>query len=175
MRSTARSRGFTLIELLIVLTIIGIVSTLAISGYMGARVRSHEAAAVQTLTAVNRAQFTYRQTCGRQRYAPTLVNLGTPPPGDTAGFVSPDLAVSDPLQKSGYLFQLSGTAATEGEQSCTGAVPLDTYRLTADPLRSGWGYRFFATNTDRVIYADAASFAADMPETGPPGHGREIR
>ncbi|MGH9372142.1 MAG: hypothetical protein ACRD15_11485, partial [Vicinamibacterales bacterium] len=88
--------------------------------------------------------------------------------------LSPDLAVSDPLQKSGYAFQMTGTEATEGAQTCTGGAPLERYRLTADPLNPG-SARFFGTNTDRVIYADVASFAADMPETGAPGHGAEIR
>ena len=71
---------------------------------------------------------------------------------------------------------MTGTAATEGEQTCTGAVPLDRYRLTADPLNPGLsGNHSFGTNTDRVIYEDLASFVDDMPETGPPGHGTEIK
>jgi prepilin-type N-terminal cleavage/methylation domain-containing protein len=171
-----RARGFTLIELLIVVAIVGLLATAAMVGYGHARIRSAEAAAVTALTAINQAQFAYMQTCGRQRYAPTLVNLGTPPPGDVRGFVSPDLATADPLLKSGYVFTLSGTPAVEGEQTCTGAAPLETYRLTADPAQPGRsGTQFFGTNTDRIIYADTVTFAPDMPETGAPGHGREIR
>jgi prepilin-type N-terminal cleavage/methylation domain-containing protein len=168
--------GFTLIELLIVVAIVGLLATAAMVGYSHARIRSAEAAAITALTALNQAQFAYMQTCGKQRYAPTFVNLGTPPPGDDRGFVSPDLATGDPLVKSGYVFTLSGTPSVEGEQTCTGAAPLETYRITADPARPGQSAgQFFGTNTDRVIYGDGATFAQDMPETGAPGHGREIR
>ena len=124
----------------------------------------------------NQAQFAYMQSCGRHRYAPTLVALGTPAPGSPHGFVSPDLAVSDPLMKSGYVIQMSGTQVTEGEQTCTGSMPLERYRLTADPQVPGsTGNRYYGTNIDRVIYTDSQSFADNMPEAGPPGHGSEIR
>ena len=170
------ARGFTLIELLVVLTIVALLAGMAMAGYRQARVRSAEAAAIGALNAINQAQFVYMQSCGRHRYAPTLTALGTPAPGHDRGFISPDLAAADPLQKSGYLFQMSGTAATEGEQTCTGLVPLERYRVTADPLASGsTGIRFFGTNGDRVVYEDVTSFAADMPESGAPGHGVEIR
>ncbi|MGH9310025.1 MAG: type IV pilin protein [Vicinamibacterales bacterium] len=167
--------GFTLIELLIVIAIVGVLATMAVVGVRTARIRSEEAAAITALNAINHAQFAFMQTCGRQRYAPTLVSLGRPAPGAERGFVSPDLAVSDPLHKSGYAIQLSGTAATEGEQTCNGDVPLERYRLTADPLMPGLGHRFFGSNVDRVIYNDTVSFSADMPESGAAGHGAEIR
>jgi prepilin-type N-terminal cleavage/methylation domain-containing protein len=168
-------RGFTLIELLVVIAIVAVLASLAMVGYRSARIRSEEASAITTLTVINRAQFQYMQSCGKQRYAPTLASLATPVPGNERGFVSPDLALSDPLLKSGYVFQMTGTQATEGDQTCTGAVPLERYRVTADPLQTTGGRRFFGTNTDRVIYGDAVSFVNDMPETGAPGHGAEIR
>jgi hypothetical protein len=116
------------------------------------------------------------QSCGRRGYAPTLQALATPAPGHDHGFVSADLGVSDPLEKSGYRFELSGTPTTEGEQTCSGLVPLERYRITADPVApSVTGIRFFGTNTDRVVYEDLATFRDDMPETGAPGHGAEIK
>jgi type II secretory pathway pseudopilin PulG len=163
-------------ELLVVVAIVALLASAATVVARHARVRAAEAAAVSALHAINQAQFAYMQTCGRGRYAPSLVALASPAAGAESGFVSPDLGVSDPLQKSGYLVQLSGTESGEGELTCTGLVPLGSYRLTADPLLPGsTGRRFFGTNTDRVIYEDLASFAEDMPEAGPPGHGQEIR
>ena len=80
------------------------------------------------------------------------------------------------MQKSGYIFQMTGTPSTEGEQTCTGLVPLDRYRLTADPTtQSTTGNHFYGTNTDRVLYVDTQSFDGNMPETGAPGHGSEIK
>ena len=163
-------------ELLVVVAIVAVLAALAAAGYRHARIRTAEAAAVAALNAINQAQFVYAQSCGQQRYAPSLVALGTSAPGHDTGFISPDLAASDPLVKSGYVFQLSGTPAVTGEQTCTGAVPLESYRLTADPIRPGFsGSAYFGTNSDRVIYTAPASFAEDMPERGPPGRGEEIR
>jgi prepilin-type N-terminal cleavage/methylation domain-containing protein len=168
--------GFTLIELLVVLAIVALLASMAMFGYRHARIRSSEASAISTLNAINRGQFMYMQSCGRQRYAPTLLALASPAPGDEHGFISADLGAAELLQKSNYLFQMTGTPATEGEQTCTGAVPLDTYRLTADPLTPGvTGNHFYGTNTERVVYEDLASFRDDMPETGAPGHGAEIK
>jgi prepilin-type N-terminal cleavage/methylation domain-containing protein len=170
-----RSAGFTLIELLVVITIVGLLASMAMVGYQHARVRSREAAAITALTALNQAQFVFMQSCGNHRYAPTLVSLRKPAPGSDQPFVSPDLAMTDPLQKSGYVFTLSGTPSTEGDQTCNGEVPLETYRLTADPVHAGEAGKFFGTNTDRVVYQDTTTFASDMPETGAPGHGAEIK
>jgi prepilin-type N-terminal cleavage/methylation domain-containing protein len=172
----ASSSGFTLIELLVVLAIVAVLATVAMVGHRQARIRTAETSAVSALTAVNQAQFLFMQTCGKNRYAPSLAALGTPIPGYEHGFISADLAASDPLEKSGYRVAMTGTPSTEGEQTCTGEVPLDRYRVAADPLVPGvTGITFYGTNTDRVIYADAASFLEDMPESGAPGHGREIK
>src|SRR5215203_4049793 len=147
--------GFTLIELLVVMAIIALLASMATFGYRHARIRSAEASAIATLTTINRGQFMFMQSCGRQRYAPTLLALASPAPGDAHGFISADLGTPEGLQKSGYYFQMTGTAATEGEQTCTGAVPLDRYRLSADPLNPGLsGNHSYGTNTDRVIYED---------------------
>ena len=168
--------GFTLLELLVVLAIVALLASVAMAGYRQARMRSAESSAVTTLNALNRGQFLYMQSCGKQRYAPTLVALATPAPGDEHGFVSPDLAQTEPLVKSGYYIEMTGTPSTEGEQTCTGAVPLDRYRITADPITRGVnGTRYYGTNTDRVIYEDVETFRDNMPENGAPGHGAEIK
>jgi type IV pilus assembly protein PilA len=173
---TRNHAGFTLLELVVVIAIVGVLVAMAMAGTRTARIRAAESAAIAALSAINQGQFAFMQSCGHQRYAPTLVALGTPAPGFDTGFISPDLAMSDPLEKSGYVFQLSGTPSVDGALTCTGLVPLDSYRLTADPVVPGSsGDRFFGTNTDRVIYAGVTSFADDMPESGPPQHGEEIR
>ena len=175
MRTRSAESGFTLIELLIVIAIVGILSAMAMAGYRHARLRGSETAAIAALIAVNQAQFSFSQTCGNQRYSPTLAGLGAPAPTTGQAFLSSDMTV-DPLVKSGYLFVMAGTAVPEAPQTCNGLAPVATYKVTADPTTPGTsGIRFFATNTDRVVFADSATFAQDMPETGAPGHGTEVK
>ena len=56
-RSLSHSDGFTLVELLIVLAIIGVLVSVSMAIYRGARIRAAEASAISTLHAVNQAQF----------------------------------------------------------------------------------------------------------------------
>jgi Tfp pilus assembly protein PilE len=141
--------------LLIVLAIVGILAAISTGIYIHARVQGNEASAIATMAAVNQAQFAFAQACGNQRYA--------------------DLAV-DPLVKSGYQFVLAGTPLNLEHRSCLDQGLLESYSLTADPLHPGAsGARFFATNTDRAVFTDTASFAGNMPETGPPSHGAELK
>jgi prepilin-type N-terminal cleavage/methylation domain-containing protein len=172
----ANAPGFTIVEILIVISLIAIVSSLAVIGIRHARVRATETAAVAALRVINQAQSAYMHGCGNQAYAPTLVSLGTPPPGSDSAFLSPDLAQSDPLQKSGYIIALGGTVKTDAVPTCNGVVPLESYYLTADPVNPGHsGVRSFGTNSDRIVYGDVATYVDNMPESGAPGHGTEVR
>jgi prepilin-type N-terminal cleavage/methylation domain-containing protein len=169
------SQGFTLLELLIVMALVGILAALATAGYRLVRVRAAEVAAIAAMGAVNQAQFAFSQTCGNQRYSPTLAGLGVPEPVSGTAFLSPDMT-ADPAVKSGYTFVLEGTAAVEAPPTCNGLPPVTSYQLTADPTHPGSsGVRSFGTNTDRVTYADTATFAGNMPERGAPGHGTEVK
>ena len=169
------SPGFTLIELLIVVAIVGILGATSMAIYRSARVRGGETVAVATLQAITQAQVAFAQACGGQRYAPSLAALATPMPSTGQPFISPDLG-TDPLIKGGYQFAMAGTVVTEGGQTCTGVDPVGTYQVTADPLRPGMsGVRFFATNTDRVLYEATETFTGKMPESGPPPHGVEMK
>lgn len=167
--------GFTLIELLIVLAIVGVLGSIAMATYRAARVRGAEVSAIGALHAITQAQFAFAQACGSQRYAPTLTSLATPMATTGQAFLSPDLA-ADPLEKSGYTFVMAGTVVTDAGLTCTGVLPIVSYQVTADPVRPGLsGIRYFATNTDRVVFEDEATFTANMPESGAPGHGRETK
>jgi prepilin-type N-terminal cleavage/methylation domain-containing protein len=170
------SRGFTLIELLLVVLIIGILLTISVANYRQARLRGAETAAIGALSAINRAQFAYMQTCGHQKFAPSLTVLGKPNPATSEAYLSPDLTASDEVLKSGYRILMEGTEVEAPMVTCTGDTPLESYHATADPLVPGsTGRRFFGTNVDRVIYEHQESFTGNMPDSGAPKVGQEIR
>jgi prepilin-type N-terminal cleavage/methylation domain-containing protein len=171
----AGAAGFTLIELLIVIVIVGLLASLAMAAYRSARVRAHEVTTIAALRTINDAQYAFAQTCGNQRFAPSLAALGTPVPTTGRGFLSPDLAI-DPVVGHGYQVVMTATPLTDGTLSCLNEAPAAGYFLTADPLVPGIsGVRFFGTNSDRALFEDSATFVGTMPETGAPGHGSELR
>ena len=170
------SRGFTLIELLLVVLIVGILLAFAVANYQQARIRGAETSAIGALSAINRAQFAYKQTCGNQKFAPSLTALGKPNPATSEAYLSPDLTESDEVVKSGYRIFMEGTEVEEPVPTCTGDTPLESYHATADPVSPGHsGRRFFATNVDLVIYEHQESFSGKMPDRGAPDIGQEVR
>ena len=170
------SRGFTLVELLIVMAVIAVLLSISVASYRNARVVVAEGSAIAALEAINQAQFAYMQTCGRQNFAPTLIELGAPVPGSGTGFLSPDLTYAEQVRKSGYFLQMGGTEVDTDIKACTGNKPASGYQVTADPTNPGsTGIRYFGSNVDRVIFEGMESFTGKMPEKGAPANGRELK
>jgi prepilin-type N-terminal cleavage/methylation domain-containing protein len=169
-------QGFTLVELLIVMALLGIVLAIAFAKYQNMQSRGNEASAIATMRSIAAAQWSFAQTCGNQKYAPSLLALGQPATATGAPFLSPDLTSSDAVEKSGYQFHIAAKPLEDASVACNGVQVAGGYAATADPLKPGTsGDRFFGINGDRVLYEDAKTFVDTIPETGPPWHGTEVK
>ncbi len=163
------ARGFTLIELLIVVAIISILAAIAVPGLMRSKMTANEASAMTSLRAITAAEVAYAASCGQNGYAVSLVVLGTPAPGTTAGFVSRDLGSAAVPQKSGYTFTLGpGAGASVGPLDCNGTPTQTGYYATAVPQTFGsTGSRSFATNAENTVWQLNAAAAPTEPFGSP--------
>jgi prepilin-type N-terminal cleavage/methylation domain-containing protein len=172
-----RDAGFTLIDMLFVIALIGLIASMAIPGLMRARDAAQASSALGTLRIVNSAQLGFAITCGLGFYAPDLPTLGIAPPASTDAFLSDEMTTALTFVKSGYDFSLAGTSLAGAPASCNGLAPGVTspgYAAVADPV-DPVVKRFFATNSDGVIYQHSATFSGTMPEAGGPGIGAAIQ
>jgi type IV pilus assembly protein PilA len=138
-------KGFSLIELLIVVTIILIISAIAIPNLMRSTMQANETAAVGALRALNESAVMYSNSYGG--YPHSLTDLG-PAGGSTA----PSSAAADLIDaglasgvKSGYKFTYSGASAD-------GAGNVVSYTIVAAPLTPGkTGQRSFFIDPSGTI------------------------
>jgi hypothetical protein len=83
------------------------------------------------------------------------------------------------FQKSGYNFSLAGTALAGTPASCNG-LPVGGastgYAAVGDPTDAeASNGKYFATNSDGIIWAHTASMSEVMPEGGSPPMGAPIQ
>jgi type II secretory pathway pseudopilin PulG len=159
------------------MALIGILLAIAFARYEGMRARANETSAASSLQTIAAAQWTFALTCGHDKYATTLPALAQPIPATGQGFLSPDLTSAEQIEHSGYLFQMAAKPLDDAMPSCSGVPVAQGYAVTADPVKPGVsGNRFFAVNTDRVVYVDEKqTFTGNMPESGAPEHGLELK
>jgi prepilin-type N-terminal cleavage/methylation domain-containing protein len=157
-----KQKGFSLIELLIVVTILGIVASIAIPNMYASIRTANEASAISSMRIINSGQATYQSTIGSGDFG-TLNNLRSQGIIDTVLGNAPNI-------KSGYRFTLSTNPRTPTAPA--------TYDLTSIPINSSGvlattGRRNFYTNESHVIYfsllpsaAPQAVSATDRTVTG---------
>lgn len=170
--------GFTLIDMLFVVSLVGLISTLAIPGLMKARGAAQSASALGTMRVVNGAQLSFAITCGLGFYSPDFPTLAVKPPGAMDAFLAPELASGPTFVRSGYNFSLAGTALPGAPASCNGLLAGQAaggYAVVADQLDPSSSARFFGSNADGLIYEHSASLGGTMPEGGAPPSGEPIK
>ena len=138
--------GFSLIELLLVVTVILIISAIAVPNFLRSRQRANEASAVASIRVINTAAVTYSLTYPDLGYPAQLTTLGGANPctaSSTQACLMDDLLAQG--VKSGYSFVLTGD----------GAVPSVSYTVTGTPQAVGSsGQRMFCTDQTGVVRFD---------------------
>jgi prepilin-type N-terminal cleavage/methylation domain-containing protein len=171
-----KQAGFTLIEVLFVCGLIGIISAMALPRLLMAKQAADASSAIGSLRTTNSSQLGYSASCGGGFYSPDFTSLGVVPPGTNSPFISPDLSYSNNPVKSGYTFQMMGTAEPTAPATCNGlaaGTASKSYKVGADP-GVPTNYRYFATNSGETIYEDSSTFYAAMPEVGVPPVGHPL-
>ena len=128
------------------------------------------------MRSISVAQWQFALTCGGTKYAATLEALAQPVPQTGHAFISPDLALPNGFEKSGYKFQMTAEPIDGAPPACNGGAVAETYVATADPVKPGVsGAQFYGLNADRVIFTDTdKTFTGNMPKSGAPPHGVEV-
>jgi type IV pilus assembly protein PilA len=139
-------KGFSLIELLLVVSVILIISAIAVPNFLRSRLRANEASAVASLRVIDTAAVTYSITYPDMGYPAQLLALGGVNPC-TASSTQACL-IDDILSqgtKGGYVFQWTGD----------GATPSVTFTVTGSPQVIGSsGQQMFCTDQTGVIHYD---------------------
>jgi type II secretory pathway pseudopilin PulG len=146
------------VGVLLLVMIAAIIAAISVPAMLRARTSGNEATAVASLRAIASAEITYATTCA-QGYAVTLEDLAKPPNDGSRPFLTSDLGRSG-VQKSGYIFTVTrdrspltvdtGTPAA----TCNGATsqPASSFFAWAEPVNSGSGSRYFATDARGTIW-----------------------
>ena len=171
-----KSEGFALIDVLFVCAIMGVLATIALPRMLMAKQSAGAASAIGSLRTIHSAQLTFALTCGAGFYAPDLTTLGRAPVNSREAFISPNLAGSNSVTRSGYVIEVDATPYSGAPGSCNGlgvGEAAQGWRATADPT-SPENARFFGTNVNGSVWQHNQSLSS-IPEVGEPSVGEVLK
>jgi prepilin-type N-terminal cleavage/methylation domain-containing protein len=148
--------GFTLIEVLLVVTVVGILSAIAIPSLDRARGAAYEASTIGSLHALHSGQALFSVACGGGFYAPSIPWLATLPVGTTKPFIGPEFTTDADVRQNYTIRFTLGTVAATAPATCNGLAAgqtVSTYFVGADLLQLAFGMsRYFGVNSGGTIY-----------------------
>ena len=103
--------------------------------------------------------------------------LGRPPANSREAFISPNLATSNSVSRSGYIIEVKGKPFASAPGSCNGlgvGEAAQGWRAHADPTNSD-NKRYFANNVNGSIWEHSSSLSGAMPEVGEPVSGGVLK
>ena len=148
-------RGYTLMELLIVMSIILILTAIAIPNFMNMRSQANETSALQSLRAINSAEIQYETDYPSNGFSCNLAQLGGdtksgPPSAQSAQLMSNDLSGG---LKSGYIFAIGNCTKVQANNQDV----YTSFEVTAVPQSVGrTGHRGFCMDQTGEMKSDPA-------------------
>src|SRR5262249_4698728 len=149
-----RQAGFTLIELVLVVSMIGIISAMALPRLIMAKQAADASSAIASLRTIASSEAGYSTSCGNGYFSPDLPTLAIMPLGTNSPFISPDLSAAPMVTKPQYRIKRRGTASPTAPATCNGLAAgagARSFKAGADPTVPT-NYRFFAVNSANTIY-----------------------
>jgi type IV pilus assembly protein PilA len=146
-------KGFSLIELLVVVSIILLISAIALPKLIQARIAANESATVGNLRAVLNAQMIYQSRYGGvSTTLASLTTTATPNTCTASGVLDPTQFSGATPILSGYTLTFTSPLGTDVPQLVGGCTVANSFSMVATPNSSYTGVRGFYVDQSGTIH-----------------------